>query len=586
MSEFDRFLLAFRRDILQSSPHGMDHYARLYWDDRAAFYAQQRAAWASQQPEPFISMAKVQALNENVRAKGAGRLVHRLLGAERFKEAEDVLLDPRYRLTEGAHGLIDFAYAQIGLGRLGEATLAVERACALDPGVKGPAAQVGKVVAGINAAAERAKGSRVWADVKPLFDAWMKVGARAIALRLLLDCLPKDRPLETPEQYDFHMALDTVLSMHRPVSAYNLFRALEPTIRSMKDRGDLPMVCEALSREIAVSPPIPAPWVSRRRMLRTTTALAWGQAGMLEAAIDTLGELTVGFPKAADPRAALARFVGQYVLKTHPLRFAPAGPRKVIDVFPFNNELRLLDLKLREMADWVDVFVIVEARNTFIGTPKPLVFQENRAAFAAFESKIVHVVVDEFPPHVRQPWSREFYQRDMGVKGLDGICGEDDVVLITDADEVIAPDLVERFERQSRRGFARLAMERARYFLNYREVLAPSEQKDASSVWRGRFLGTLGLSYARNVMRWDKKAPRIAEAGWHFTSVGGATEIASKLNNSAHQEHAGVLSEEIQTMLSAIRAGRLEPGWERCELDERFPAYIRTHPQMFTDVLL
>ena len=27
---------------------------------------------------------------------------------------------------------------------------------------------------------------------------------------------------------------------------------------------------------------------------------------------------------------------------------------------------------------------------------------------------------------MRQPWSREFYQRDMGVKGLDGVCGEHD----------------------------------------------------------------------------------------------------------------------------------------------------------------
>lgn len=586
MSELDRFLLALRRDILRSRPHSMDHYVRLYWDDREAFYALQHAAWGSQQPEPFITLTQIQALNQNIGTKGARRLSHRLLAADRFGEAEAVLLDHRYRLNQGAHGLIDLAFAQMGLGRLREASLAVEKACELDPGVKASAAQIGKILAGIRAAQERARTSGAWADAKALFNAWMKVGASETALQVLMQSLPADRPLEAGEHYEFHVALDTVLSVFRPASAYNLFRALEPNLRTMKDRYDLKMVCETLSDETAVRPQIPVRWAAQRRMMRTSAAIAWGQAGMLEAAIDTLGELTADFPKAADARAALARFVGQYVLKTHPLRFAPAGPRKVIDVFPFNNELRLLDLKLREMASWVDVFVIVEARSTFTGAPKPLVFQENRAAFSAFDSKIVHVAVDEFPEHVRQPWSREFYQRDMGVKGLDGVCGEDDLVLITDADEVIAPDLVERFERQNRRGFARLGMERARYFLNYREVLAPAEQKDASGVWRGRFLADLGLSFVRNVTRWDKKAPRMTEAGWHFTSVGAASEIVSKLDNSAHQEHAGALDEQIQAMLSAIRAGQLEPGWERCELDERFPAYVRSHPEMFADVLL
>jgi beta-1,4-mannosyl-glycoprotein beta-1,4-N-acetylglucosaminyltransferase len=586
MSELDRFLLAFRHDILRSRPHGVDYYARLYWDDRAAFYTLQRAAWASPQPEPFITLTQIQALNENIGTKGARRLSHRLLAAERFEEAEAVLLDHRYRLNQGAHGMIDLGFAQMGLGRLREASLAVEKACELDPGVKASAAQIGRMLAGIRAAQDRTMVSGAWAEVKALFNAWMKVGAAKTALQVLMQSRPTDRSLETSEHYEFHVALDTALSVFRPASAYNLFRALEPGQRTMKDRYDLKMVSDALSDETPARPEIPVRWAAQRRMLRTSAAIAWGQAGMLEAAIDTLGELTADFPKAGDARAALARFVGQDVLKTHPLRFAPAGPRKVIDVFPFNNELRLLDLKLREMANWVDVFVIVEARNTFTGAPKPLVFQENRATFSAFDSKIVHVVVNAFPPHVRQPWSREFYQRDMGVRGLDGVCGEDDVVLITDADEVVAPDLVERFERQNRRGFARLGMERARYFLNYREVLAPADQKDASSIWRGRFLGDLGLSYARNVLRWDKKAPRMTEAGWHFTSVGAASEIVSKLDNSAHQEHAGALSDEVQARLSAIQAGQLEPGWERCELDERFPAYVRSHPQMFADILL
>jgi len=585
MSQLDRFLLAFRRDVLNSAPHGSDHYAQLYWDDRDAFYALQAAAWSSGQPEPFITMAKVQAQNEDVGPKGAMRLARRLLLAERFREAEQALLDPRSGMTEHATGLLDFAWVQLGLGRLERAAAALAQARAIDPGV-GDAGRLDAAIARIRAAEQAAVASRAWPEMRALFDRWIEVGAMEAGLRVLMRVATTTTPFGTGKQFDFHEALDIVLSNHRPASLYNLFRALCRITPSKKERADLQQVAGSLAQPALAPPSVPATWTSHSRMIRTSAALAWEQMGELEAAVDALGQLTVDYPKNADPRAALARVVGRSVLEAHPLKLSSGGPRKVIDVFPFNNELRLLDLKLREMADWVDAFVIVEARQTFTGAPKPLVFQDNRAAFSAFDSKIVHVVVDAFPAHVRHPWSREFYQRDMGVVGMAGLCGEDDVVLITDADELVTREAIARFERDVHCGYARLFMERARYFLNYREALAPGDQKDASSIWRGRYLSALGLSYARNVMRWDKKAPRLRNTGWHFTSVGGATTIASKLKNSAHQEHSDVSADAIESVLAEIRAGRLEPGWERCELDERFPAYVRSHPQMFEDVLL
>ena len=64
------------------------------------------------------------------------------------------------------------------------------------------------------------------------------------------------------------------------------------------------------------------------------------------------------------------------------------------DCFTFFNELDILELRLRELAPVVDRFVIAEATKTFANEAKPVHFAENRARFAEFLPKIVHVVKD------------------------------------------------------------------------------------------------------------------------------------------------------------------------------------------------
>ena len=317
--------------------------------------------------------------------------------------------------------------------------------------------------------------------------------------------------------------------------------------------------------------------------LGSTAALALAQAGKTRLAIAILGELTFANHKAHYLRMPLAKLIAEDFLKEHPLRYGlPGGKRKVFDLIVFNNELRILNVKLHEMADWVDAFVIVEARQTFSGLPKPLVFQENREQFAAFADKIIHVVVDEFPPHLRHAWAREYYQRNFGLFGLNGRVREDDLVLISDADEIVEREIGEGFEGE----FAVMGMERLRYFLNYRQTMPTRQLKEYASIWRARYLRTMGVGYLRDAIRFDKKCRRISPAGWHFTSVFNAPGIVRKLDSSSHQEHAGTPVEVLDDMLSQLRRGGYEPGWERWDFDGRFPPYLRAHRQEFEDVIL
>jgi beta-1,4-mannosyl-glycoprotein beta-1,4-N-acetylglucosaminyltransferase len=84
---------------------------------------------------------------------------------------------------------------------------------------------------------------------------------------------------------------------------------------------------------------------------------------------------------------------------------------KIYDSFTFFNELDLLELRLEELYDHVDHFVLVEANRTFQNNPKPFYFGENQYRFAKYMDKVIHIQVNDMPEHT-DPWGRERYQRD------------------------------------------------------------------------------------------------------------------------------------------------------------------------------
>ncbi|NJM15850.1 MAG: hypothetical protein HC896_11225 [Bacteroidales bacterium] len=59
----------------------------------------------------------------------------------------------------------------------------------------------------------------------------------------------------------------------------------------------------------------------------------------------------------------------------------------VYDCFPFFNELDILEIRLNELNEAVDKFVLVEASRTFQGDPKPLYFEENKEKVQGFFAK-------------------------------------------------------------------------------------------------------------------------------------------------------------------------------------------------------
>lgn len=308
-------------------------------------------------------------------------------------------------------------------------------------------------------------------------------------------------------------------------------------------------------------------------------AEAYAAGGLWREAIVRLVPRPGRVDMLAESLCELARCVGQDVLEGVDLDFRPPGARKVFDLFPFNGEFRMLELKLAEMSPWVDQFVIIEAAQTFTGRPKPLHFAERRQAFAAYADKIVHVQLDAFPPHLTTPWAREFFQRDKGVLGLVGRCAPDDLAIISDVDEIIRPEAV----RQVSDPLTGASLRTFQYFFNYELVAKPPVIKAVFA--QAALLARNGSSYLRTGA--PRYAPRlfVADAGWHFTSVGSPEALELKMQSYSHTEWSHLDRSHFAALAEQIRTGGLRSDGVRRELDE-LPEAIRRTPELYRDWLL
>jgi beta-1,4-mannosyl-glycoprotein beta-1,4-N-acetylglucosaminyltransferase len=220
----------------------------------------------------------------------------------------------------------------------------------------------------------------------------------------------------------------------------------------------------------------------------------------------------------------------------------------IIDAVTFFNELDLLELRLSELSPIVDRFVIVEANRTHKGTLKPLYYGENKARFAEWEEKIVHVVCPlpddgDGLPAIRR---REMMQRNAILKGV-ADCADDDVLLISDCDELPRVHLLPTHLED---GIVATYLQKLYYFNlnNY----APERVWPGTRVCRVSDARALSPHVIRNGMgQADAHYPlyrHISDGGWHFSYFGGASAVQHKMREFLHQE----LVTEENTSITAI----------------------------------
>lgn len=277
---------------------------------------------------------------------------------------------------------------------------------------------------------------------------------------------------------------------------------------------------------------------------------------------------------------------------------------KIFNCFPFFNELDLLEIRLAELYDLVDRFVIVECSETFSGHPKPMLLKENMARFARYADKIMRVEITSSPPGITD-WEREFFQFDQSLIALTD-AAPDDLIMATDADEIpSAATLREIRANPPKRGQVYcLGLRWFNYFVNLernerwiRGAPRVGRRADIPSIRQFRLVRGPAETPMRNLMRGIKasiamrrpiRRKLLPDAGWHFSWLGGADAVALKAR--AIPQHGWMPDSfgSVETASEMIRnATSLQSGdFVLRSIGPDFPRLLQEEPGRFAHIIL
>jgi beta-1,4-mannosyl-glycoprotein beta-1,4-N-acetylglucosaminyltransferase len=195
----------------------------------------------------------------------------------------------------------------------------------------------------------------------------------------------------------------------------------------------------------------------------------------------------------------------------------------------FFNEIEILELRLEELNDVVDFFVIVEAGETHSGLQKEKIFEKNKNKFERFSKKIIHLVIDKFPENLSN-WGKENFQRRYIGEGIKK-CEKDDWIIISDIDEIPDPKSIQKLKNQE--SPVQFVQKLYYYYLNCFQnqpwngtiMVKKRDLKDIQEIRNNR--GNLKKIYKDSI---------VCESGWHFSFVGGKDKISEKLISYAETQ--------------------------------------------------
>lgn len=260
---------------------------------------------------------------------------------------------------------------------------------------------------------------------------------------------------------------------------------------------------------------------------------------------------------------------------------------KIIDSFVFLNEFDILKLRLAELSDYVDEFVLIESPYTFTNKEKPLHYRDNPIT----GYNIRHVIVEEPPPFILEgkapadqeqaAFHNEGHQRLTGHHIASADLDQSDIMLCGDVDEIVRPNKIMQGDWNSIIVFEMF------WYQNW------------INGWMGKVQLCTGRGRAREAQmyglsicgaRFSNGCDIIHDGGWHFSFSGGPQVVREKILASPHvQTHHLADEEKIQQKILAsqdvcegivgARNSTLIP------IDKTFPACVQQNPKEFINLI-
>ncbi len=275
----------------------------------------------------------------------------------------------------------------------------------------------------------------------------------------------------------------------------------------------------------------------------------------------------------------------------------------IYDCFTLFHELDILEIRLHELNDIVDKFVICEAKYTHSGQPKELFFQKNKKRFEKFLPKIIHLVCNKFPNMTYAPGDKkksrlnENYQRDYLKHGLTD-CKSTDIIIISDLDEIPRKTTIQNIISKMNSNKVYVFKHKTfYYYLNYYSVdwnaakmftFAKMKQKTPANKTNKNGLQMTQISPQFMRDYWSgNDVIKIPNAGWHFGWCYGKQlkdRVLYKTQCMGHQEYnnnkyRNTLMDKIKNKID-VRNRKIT----KLKIDKTFPIYVQDNIQHFIDL--
>lgn len=250
----------------------------------------------------------------------------------------------------------------------------------------------------------------------------------------------------------------------------------------------------------------------------------------------------------------------------------------VYDSFMFYNEVDLLEIRLNELYDVVDKFIIMESEYTFQGKKKPLYYLDNKSRFSSFLDKIIHINATSIPTN--NPWMVEETQRNFILNYIQTFKDED-YIIQSDADEIISRNIIQEIKKQNLIKMFCIGLNLYYYNLNCKCI----------TLWKVniipvKFYKTTKPSVYRNNAQTNKID---FNGGWHFSYFGGVKSIINKLESYSHTEFNTEHIKNEDRILKIIQEGkdlfdRSDCKFQLVKIDNSYPKYIIDHIEKYKQI--
>lgn len=246
----------------------------------------------------------------------------------------------------------------------------------------------------------------------------------------------------------------------------------------------------------------------------------------------------------------------------------------IFDIFLYNNETKVLDIRLNQHCKYVDKFIIIIGNKSFAGKKNLIDEGHILDQFKEFKDQIIVKTVN-LSENPKSRWINEEETLNYINKIKDDF-KKSDILLISDVDEILNIKTLE--EIKYTQSFPKvLQVATYYYFLNGRVVSGYTHDFGPMVINKEILIETV---FDLRKKRQDME--KVMDAGWHFSYLGSSNDISKKINNFSHSEFDNEQFNNLEKIQKAINNG--DDLFSRKKGHEHFKGDVRSFKIIYEDI--